>query len=196
MIRINLLPAEIIGGPERNFEPKHVIAVWGVALLIILVPFYGVQYTRRKHLRSDIEEINMKLRALEPVVAQVETLEKIKAELMQRKGIIQQLESERLRYPYFIDDFLKLMPSNVWLTNLTTTLPADINSITVGMDVVALDHYAVADMISNLETSQIFFDVELGPIQLTQTQTGQSITFHLNTTYKKVGGDPNAVKKS
>jgi Tfp pilus assembly protein PilN len=195
MIRINLLPAEIAVS-ERNFEPKHVVGVWAMALLIILIPFYGVQYSRRKHLRSDIEEIQRKLKALEPVVAQVEALEATKAQLQQRKSIIQQLESERLRYPYFIDDFLKLMPSNVWLTNLATTLPGDPSTITVGMDVVALDHYAVADMISNLETSQIFFDVELGPIQLTQSATGQSITFHLNTTYRKAGGDPNAVKKS
>src|SRR5262249_50595978 len=154
---------------EFKFNPAY--AVGGVAgfLIIFLLPIYLAQVSKRKHIREEVSSVQSELEHYKPIVAQVEMLEQAKAQLEQRKNIIQQLENERLRYPYFMEDFIKLVPNNVWLTNLATTLPPDNSSITVGMDVIALDHYAVADMVSNLETSQIFSDVEVGAITLSQS---------------------------
>ena len=55
--------------------------------------------------------------------------------------------------------------------------------MTVAVDVIALDHYAVADLISNLETSQIFSNIDIGPLALSQASLAQSISFHLTSTY-------------
>ncbi len=195
MIRINLLPLDV-QVTEHKFNPNYVVAGVAGVWILVLLPTGWVQYSRRKHLQDDITATQNELERYKPIVAQVEELAAKKAELQQRKGVIQQLESERLRYPYFMEDFLKLLPGNVWLTNLSTTLPPDGVSITVSMDVIALDHYAVADMVSNLETSQIFGDVELGTLTLSQTLTGQTITFHINTTYRKGATTANAIKKS
>src|SRR5262249_42088199 len=119
-----------------------------------------------------------------------------KKKLNDRKVVIQQLQSERLRYPQFLDDFLKLIPNNLWLTTLATTSQAATNGLMVNMDVMALDNYAIADLIANLETSQIFFDVDLGAITATTAQTGQTMSFHVTTSYKKADVTPNAPKKS
>ena len=185
MIRINLLPLDV-QAVEHKFNPNLVIGGVAGFLLVFLLPISWVQYSRRAHLKEEIISINNELERYKPIVAQVEILEQAKFQLQQRKQIIQQLENERLRYPYFMEDFLKLIPGNVWLTNLTTTLPADLASMTVSLDIIALDHYAVADLISNLETSQIFSEVEIGPIVLTAQQpAGQNITVHVGTTYRK-----------
>ena len=195
MIRINLLPPDIQVS-EHKINPTYVMSWVGGFLVILLLPTTWVQYSRRGHLQDEIRSLQNELDRYKPIVAQVEALEQAKAQLQQRKTIIEQLENERLRYPYFIEDFLKLLPSNVWLTNLTTTLPPEGLSITVSMDVIALDHYAVADMVSNLETSQIFSDVDLGPITLVQAATGQTINFHVTATYRKALLTVNAPKKS
>jgi Tfp pilus assembly protein PilN len=197
MIRINLLPPEAQPSTEFKLNPSYVVGGVAAALIVLLLPFTWVQISRRQHLRDDIAVVKDKLERFKPIVAQVELLEQAKAQLEQRKGIIQTLENERLRYPFFMEDFIKLLPNNVWLTNLTTTLPPDNQTISVGMDIIALDHYAVADMVSNLETSQIFSDIDVGPITLSQsgpTGTGQSITFHINSIYRK-GTPINAIKK-
>jgi len=92
---------------------------------------------------------------------------------------------------------MKLLPGNLWLTNLTTITQPNSDILTVGMDVIALDNYAIADLIANLETSQIFTDVDLGSIAASQTQAGgQSMTFHVTTTYRKLNPIPDATKKS
>jgi type IV pilus assembly protein PilN len=195
MIRINLLPIEV-QTTERKINPTYIAAGVGGVLMIFLLPFHMVQYSKRKHLQDEITSLQSELDRYKPIVAQVEALEAAKAQLQQRKTIIQQLESERLRYPYFMEDFLKLLPSHVWLTSLSTTLLPDGASISVNMDVIALDNYAVADMVSNLETSQIFSDVNLGSITSNQSATAQAITFHVSTTYRKAALNTNAPKKS
>jgi len=199
MIRINLLPPEVQASAEFKLNPMVVIGGVAGLMVAILTPISITQYSRRSKLKAEAVSLSSELERYKPIVAQVEALEAAKAQLQQRKSIIQTLENERLRYPYFMEDFLKLLPSNIWLTNLITVLPADGTSIAVTMDIIALDHYAVADMVSHLETSQIFSDVDIGPIQMNQTQTNQvtsqSITFHLVATYRKAGSLPNAAKK-
>jgi hypothetical protein len=64
------------------------------------------------------------------------------------------------------------------------------------MDVVALDNYAIADLIANFETSQIFSEVDLGAISAAQTPTGQTMTFHVTTNYQKANSLSYASKKS
>lgn len=70
--------------------------------------------------------------------------------------------------------------------------------MSIAADVIALDNYAIADLISNMENSQAFTEVDLGAISASaNTQTGgQSMSFRVTATYKKVEGIPDASKKS
>jgi Tfp pilus assembly protein PilN len=194
MIRVNLLPPEL-AVVERKVNPNHVVAGVALVLAAVIVPHGLIQSSRRSRLTEEADSLRGELERYKPIVQQVEELEKAKGELQSRKSVIQALETERLRYPYFMEDFLKLMPNNVWITNMSTTLPPDGSSINVSMDVLALDHYAVADMVSNLETSQIFSDIVVGSIVSAQATTGgQSITFRITSTYRKAALNATAPK--
>ena len=195
MIRVNLLPPMAEAAPTE-ISPVIPIAVVAGVPLIGLFLFHIKLKKRDTDLRTQAAQLQHQRESLQPILNQVKALDDAKASLNQRKGVIQQLESERLRYPQFMDDFVKLLPGNLWLVNLNTTSPQGGNTLTVGMDVVALDNYAIADLVSNLESSQIFTDVDLGAISATQNPTGQSLTFHVNTTYKPMNVVTDAVKKS
>jgi type IV pilus assembly protein PilN len=196
MIRINLLPAELESAPAQALSPVIPLGAAVIIPILILVPLHLSKMTTRRKLESDSASLKSEVDRYQPIIQQVEALERAKVQLTQRKTVIQQLESERLRYPQFMDDFVKLLPGNMWLTNLTTVAQPN-NALTVGMDVTALDNYAIADLVANLETSQIFTDVDLGAISTGQTQGGgESMTFHVNTTYKKLTPVPDASKKS
>ncbi len=67
--------------------------------------------------------------------------------------------------------------------------------VCANMDVVALDNYAIADLIANLETSQIFSEVDLGAISTSQVPTGQTMNFHISANYKKAETIADANKK-
>lgn len=165
------------------------------ALVFILTLIHIHQRIVRNRLRAEAGALQNELDRYLPVAAQVDAMEQAKTQLQARKTVIQQLEGERLRYPQLMEDLLKLLPGNVWLTNLTTQTTTG-DTMSIAMDVVALDHYAVADLVSNLESSQIFSDVDLGTLTLSQSPTGQSISFHLGTSYRKGGAASNAAQKS
>ncbi len=195
MIRINLLPAELESAPSR-VNPALPLSAAVILPILILIPIHLSQMATRKRLQTESISLRNELERYQPIIAQVDALEAAKTALTQRKGIIQQLENERLRYPQFLDDFLKLLPGNLWLTNLVTSNQPTTGLMVISMDVVALDNYAIADLIANLETSQIFADVDLGAIAASQSTTGQSMSFHVNTNYKKAATVSDATKKS
>lgn len=196
MIRINLLPAELEAAPTQ-INPVLPISVVAIVPFIFLIPFHLSQLAAKKKAQNEITSLKSELERYQPIIAQVEALEQAKSQLTQRKGVIQQLEAERLRYPQFMDDFVKLLPGNIWLTNMSTAIQPGGTAMIVNLDVIALDNYAVADLISNLETSQIFTDVDLGAISIAQSAPGtQSITFHVTTTYRKNTQVTDATKKS
>ena len=196
MIRINLLPVEYEAAPSARINPALPLSASVIIPALILIPIHLNQMATRKRLQTESASLRSELDRYQPIIAQVEALEAAKVQLTQRKSVIQTLESERLRYPEFLDDFLKLIPSNLWLTSLTTASSASNNAMTVALDVVALDNYAIADLIANLETSQIFSDVDLGTITASQTPTGQTMSFHISSNYKRAETPPNANKKS
>jgi type IV pilus assembly protein PilN len=194
MIRINLLPAELESAPSQ-INPAIPLSFAVIIPTLILTPIHLSEMATRRRLQTETASLKSELERYQPIIAQVEALEAAKVQLTQRKSVIQQLESERLRYPQFLDDFLKLLPSNLWLTNLVTVGPPGGNVLTVNMDVVALDSYAVADLIANFETSQTFSDVDLGAISIAQTPAGQTMNFHVTTSYRKAATVSDATKK-
>ncbi len=195
MIRINLLPAEFEAAPSARINPAIPLSIAVIIPALILIPIHLNQLATRKRLQTESASLKSDLERYQPIIAQVEALEAAKVQLTQRKSVIQQLESERLRDPQYFDDILTLIPNNLWLTHMTTTSPTS-NTMTLSLEVMALDNYAIADLIANLETSQIFTEVDLGAISAAQSPTGQTMSFHINTNYKKADNLPNASKKS
>jgi len=195
MIRINLLPTEAEAAPTP-INPVIPLVTAALLPMFVLVPIHLGQSAKKSRIEKDVINAKNDLDRYQPIIAKVDELEKTRKTLTDRKGVINQLESERLRYPQFMEDFLKLLPTNMWLTNLTTAIQPNGNQMTVGMDVQALDNYAIADLIANLETSQIFTDVDLGTINVAASATGGStMSFHVNTVYRKAAV-PDAIKKS
>src|ERR1051326_2069933 len=120
MIRINLLPAEMEAAPSQ-VNPAIPLSAAVILPALILIPIHLTQMATRRRLQTESASLKSELERYQPIIAQVEALEAAKVQLTQRKSVIQQLESDRLRYPQFLDDFLKLLPGNLWLTNLITT---------------------------------------------------------------------------
>lgn len=194
MIRINLLPADLAPEPS-HFNPTYPMIGLAAFVSIFLFLTYHKQTVLRDQQRDEIVSTNNKIKQLEPVILQIESLEAAKTQLNQKKGIIQSIENERLRYPFLMDDVVRLLPGNVWLSSLVTSIAG--NLMTVTMQVSALDNYALADLISNLESSQIFTETELGAVSTASTAGGgQSLNFQITTNYHKLDLGNNAIKKS
>src|SRR4051812_45196578 len=101
MIRINLLPIDVEVEPLQ-LNPAIVMAVPTVILIGILMPFNFSQMRERTKLEEKKAALNSKLERYQPILKQVEALEAAQNQLKQRKNVIEQLQSERLRYPEFM----------------------------------------------------------------------------------------------
>ena len=146
--------------------------------------------------RDVIARKKTRIQELETIIAKVEELEAAKVKLNNKKGIIKSLESERVRYPQFMDDVMRLLPANVWLTSLATISQIPTNSMDVTMMLSALDNYAIADFVANLENSEIFTGVTLGAISTSSGPNNVKVmNFQIKALYKNLG-TPNAIKKS
>src|SRR5437879_6386813 len=113
MIRINLLPTELESAPS-HVNPVLPLSAAAILPMLVLAPIHLTQVAKHKRLQSEVTSLKSELDRYQPIIAQVEALEQAKVQLTQRKSVIQQLESERLRYPQFMDDFVKLLPGNLW----------------------------------------------------------------------------------
>jgi len=194
MIRINLLPPGTEPSPVQ-FNPVYPVLIVGAIVGGFLFLSYRKEVNARDKQRDEIVRAKNEIKQLEPIIEQVEKLEAAKAQLSQKKGVIQGIESERLRYPMLMDDLVRLLPGNVWFSSVVTVLAG--NAVNLTMQVSALDNYALADLVSNLESSQIFADTELGPVSAAAGTTGgQTLSFQLTTTYKKLNVTNNAIAKS
>jgi len=196
MIRVNLLPPELESAPTE-FNPAIIITPIAILLLIFSGYSYRQSTNALEEQRNEIKKASNEIKQLEPIIAKVEELERQKVELNKKKGVIQSLENQRLSYPQFMEDLVRLLPSNIWLSNLATISQADGSTMDITMSVTALDNYAIADLVSNLENSQIFADVDLGAINVSQGVGGsQSMSFQIKTVYKRMMAGADATKKS
>jgi len=94
-----------------------------------------------------------------------------------------------LIYPVFFEDFLPIIPSDVWVTNIQITEQA--NQMKVTMNANALSNFALATWLTNLQQSTHFSGVELGAISYTPTEPGPpTLSFTLTCIYQHQGAFP------
>ncbi len=78
---------------------------------------------------------------------------------------------------------MTLLPGNVWLTNLTTTVTPG-ESMSVTLSAYAFDPFSIADFINNLEKAGNYPKVEMGPINSTQQGEYSVFQFTVTAQYK------------
>ncbi|MGQ0644020.1 MAG: PilN domain-containing protein [Elusimicrobiota bacterium] len=182
MIRINLLPAEI-----RADETRRQLAVLASAAGVLaaagLLAVLALRINKANALQRDLVVANEELRKYEAIVQQVEQLQSTKNELQARRDIIQRLLKGRLLYPKFFEDFMSLLPAEIWVTSLTTT-PQQAESLSVAVNAQSTSNFAIADWLTNLQASPYCASVELGAISAQEAEEGRAPILMFSITFK------------
>lgn len=161
MIRINLVPVELIEKEAR--QRKLILGITGVVIilsLLVLFLFVRLGVERTLITRQRVLEVNLK--KCQEKVDEVKNLKSITAVLETKKNIIEGLMRERLCYPLFMEQVMKLIPNGVWFTSLSVLANQGIFKVTISCN--AFDNFGIADFVSNLENSQQISNIELGSI--------------------------------
>ena len=118
MARINLLPWRTERRKQREREFYMLLlasAAAGVVALFVLIGWMGAridnQQQRNTYLQTEIKSLDAQIK-------EIDELDKTKSQLLTRKQIIEQLQSNRSQMVHLFDEMVKTIPDGVRLTTL------------------------------------------------------------------------------
>jgi len=187
MVRINLLPPEIV--ERRRYERffKYVYVAAGVIAVVLIGAWLllGMQISERNRDLQSRQELANKLRAEADAFA---VFEQKQADLDARKAIAAQALAGRIDWSRICTEISMVLPSDVWTTNMVANQDAGMNFAFVAQDSddspdVGLK--TVAQTIVRLNDLDSLFDVWLKAATKEVQQVGETsspqITFQLTS---------------
>jgi Tfp pilus assembly protein PilN len=187
MIRINLLPREIYVQDARRQLRFIGVAVLS-SVLVGLLLIYGWQLNIKRREEARNVELSAELRKYQAIVDQVAELEQTRNLLRARRDVIRQLLVGRLIYPKFFEDFMSLLPSEVWVASMSTSLDPQ-GVMTVTMSAQSLSNFAIADWLTNLQSSPLCSEVKLGAISTQEQGEGKAPVLSFGMSFKYLRKD-------
>jgi type IV pilus assembly protein PilN len=171
MIRVNLLPLAdrrkkrsvklptmSAGGP---------VIVWVIAAVVVfggmVAAISMLQARTLRDLDGKVAEARRESAELAPQLQKIRQLTREREEVNRRLGVIASLDRDRYFRVQLLNDISTKLPSNCWLTSVRETSPT---SMTI--EGVTFSNYTVADLMVNLEQSELF-----GVVGLTIAQEGR-----------------------
>ena len=160
MIKINLVaeaPARLKGPkgprPELSLGARQgdilLLVVLGIALLGI-----GTRWLLLKNERDHLREVERTKRAerdeLQPYIQKVQELEAKRDQLKHKISVINNLKQNQRGPVRIMDEVSRALPDLVWLTKM------NMKGTSLTISGVAMDETAVANYISNLDSSPFF----------------------------------------
>jgi type IV pilus assembly protein PilN len=188
MAKINLLPWR---AERRKLRQKEFVSMLGlaagaaIALSIMIVMYFSGQIEgqeeRNRYLEAEIKKV-------EERIAEIDELDKKKANLLARKEVIEQLQASRSQMVHLFDELVRTIPEGVRL-----------NSIQQSGQVLTLEGYAqsnarVSSYMRNLEASGWITNPDLKVIEAKGADKGLPNMFSLRVTLRNPNSTPEEIE--
>ncbi len=154
MIKINLLPRERIRRPA--IAPRLLVALAFVAVLAAVALTTVYLNVRNARVRAQIDEVNARIEALKPQVAEVEGLQRQIAEARRKEQLLRELQSLRIPWEKVLNELRKITPTDVWLTGVDAKGEGSLAFRGFG-----LSYESVARFMVSLDASPMFQEPDL-----------------------------------
>jgi type IV pilus assembly protein PilN len=185
MAHINLLPwrAERRKIRQREFFMQLGAAALAAVGVMFLWWFWmdmriDNQNDRNAYLQDQIKQVDARL-------AKIQDLEKVRAQLLARKQIIEQLQANRAQMVHLFDELVKTIPGSVRLSSIKQ---AGDQMVLGG---VAQSNASVAEYMRNIETSPWMGQTDLSKTENSHDATRMPYSFGLTVALQKPKDDGN-----
>lgn len=172
-VKINLLDWRT---ELNNLRQQQFLAMLGIgaalAIGAVLVVYFGVQGAidyqteRNRFLQQQIVEMDKKIK-------EIEELERVKANLLARMKVIEELQASRAAMVHFFDEVLNSLPEGVYIKSLKQT------GAGVTILGVAESNNRVSAYMKNIESSRWFADPKLVVINTKDVNKRRQSEFQL-----------------
>lgn len=147
MARINLLPWRTERRKQREREFYMLLAAAAVSGLLALFALIGWMGARIDNQTQRNNYLTTEIKSLDKQIEEIKELDKTKSQLLTRKQIIEQLQSNRSQMVHLFDEMVKTVPDGVRLTSLKQA--GDI----LTLEGVAESNARVASYMRNIDNS-------------------------------------------
>ncbi|HET8679962.1 MAG TPA: PilN domain-containing protein [bacterium] len=184
MIRINLLPKV-----SRKVLPGRTILEIGfpAAVLGVAIVLWAILAGQNAALQRDIDAANKEINELRPTVERVIELDRQIGVMRERERVVADLLKQQLPAAAILNEIRLLIPKEVWVLSMNVPDPSVIN-----MEGMAMNYYAVARLMDNLASGQLFRDVDLTVVQLEKIGSSEVVRYQITARISKpqaMGGD-------
>jgi Tfp pilus assembly protein PilN len=184
LIRINLLPR----APRRGLPGRQFIQI-GLPLVVLAAVIVTSIFllSRNLGLERDLADTNKQIADLQPKVTRVLELERQIAVMRDKEKVIATLLGQQLPAASILNEFRLLIPKEVWATSINVPEPSALS-----VEGLAMNYHAVAQLMDNLATGQLFRLVDLTLVQLDHVGPKEVVKFQVTAHIQKiqaVGGE-------
>jgi type IV pilus assembly protein PilN len=179
MAKINLLPwrEELRKQKQREF----VISAAGgalVALLIVLLAHFHIDgLIDNQKQRNDY--MQQQIAILDKRIGRIRELEKMKADLLARMNVIQELQRSRPESVHLMDELVRTLPDGVYLDHFTQ------KGRSLEMSGVAQSNARVSDYMRNIDASEWLTGPRLDVIKTTEVNRTRLANFSMRSSQKE-----------
>lgn len=155
MIKINLLPVRAAKRKETARQQAVVLA--GTLAVVLLIAFGAYSYLliRISSTKEEISKSEQELSELKAQIGRINELEKLKAEVIKKLDVLNQLRREKTGPVNRLKTISQSVPDRLWVTGYSE------NGTSVTLNGVAFNEELIADFMRSIEQSPDFTNVEL-----------------------------------
>lgn len=173
MAKINLLPWRAERRKQRQQQFYTLLAI--VAIAAVLAVFGAklyfdslieAQQARNTYLQNEITEVEKKIK-------EIEALDKKRADLLQRKQVIEELQASRSQMVHLFDELVQTIPEGIRLTSIKQNGPV------LSLEGVSQSNARVSSYIRALEGSGWMAKPDLSIIEAKGNEKNMPYVFNL-----------------
>ena len=173
MAKINLLPwrEEIRKQKQRDFVISAAGGALLAALIVLLAHFHIDGLIENQNLRNDF--LKTQIAVLDQRIGRIKELEKMKADLLARMNVIQELQRSRPESVHLMDELVRTLPDGVYLKSFQQ------RGRDLDMAGVAQSNARVSDYMRSIDASEWLTAPRLDLIKTTEKNRTRVANFNL-----------------
>ena len=183
MAHVNLLPWRAARRKQREREfYMQLAAAFVAAFAVMLIWVFWMdqridnQNDRNTYLQTEIKQLDVR-------IAKIKDLETVRAHLLARKQIIEQLQADRSQMVHLFDELVRTIPSSARLSGLKQS------GQSMSLDGVAQSNASVAEYMRNIEASQWMGHADLRKTENSHDASRMPYTFGLDVALSRPKAD-------
>ena len=176
MTKINLLDWRAERRQRRKQQFMLLIGITFLASAALVGIAYFAMDEAISHQQDRNKILQNEIAALDKQIKEIQELQKVKANLLARMRVIEQLQQSRSATVHFFDEIINTLPDGVYLTSVKQT------GTDVTLDGVAESNGRISAYMKNLDSSPWFKDPKLVVIRTSDKNRLRSSEFQLKVT--------------